>query len=229
MDRHALFRKHLSRLYTQLSFPFIFCLMGLSTHEGIMGRYIIHSELQLRNCCIFNVRLQPWPHSQLAHICSANNCFHICGDLSDIKHYMTILHIPFPPTKPLALQNFTCCTLQITATNKQNRYLPVPLIPPLPCHNPSPPPALAIPLPRPATQVEMLLCATFVLPNTRAFGGIFGTLPGPRAASEHQPGKVMPEPGHRAGTDPSAATTRAQGTNTARRKFLGIISPKAAA
>lgn len=44
-----------------------------------MGRCIIPSELQLSNCCIFNVTLQPWPRSQLPCIYSANNCFHIWG------------------------------------------------------------------------------------------------------------------------------------------------------
>lgn len=193
-----------------------------------MGRYIIHSELQLSNCCIFNVRLQPWPHNQLAHIYSANNCFHICGDFLD-KHYMTILHVPFFPTSPLTLQNFTCSILQTTATNKQNTYLPVPLILPLLRHNPSPSPALAVPLPRPATQVELVLCATFVITNTRASGGIFGTLPGPREAAECQPAEAKPEPGCRAGTDPSAVATRGQGTSMAGGRFLGITSPKATA
>lgn len=194
-----------------------------------MGRYIIHSELQLSNCCIFNARLQPWPHSQLARIYSANNCFHVCGDFLDIKHYMTILHVPFPPTSQLALQNFTCCILQTTATIKQNTYLPVPLIPLLPCHNPPPPLALAVPLLRPATQVELVLRATFVVTNTRASGGIFIIWPGPRAAAECQPVKAKPEPGHRAVIHPSAATTMGQGTNMAGGRFLGITSPKATA
>lgn len=120
-----------------------------------MGRCIIPSELQFSNCCIFNVPLQPWPRSQLAHIYSANNCFQSWGDFLDIRHYMTILHVPFPPTSPSALQNFTCCPLQTTATNKQST-LTSPLIPLLPCNNPSPPPILALPPPRPATQVELV-------------------------------------------------------------------------
>lgn len=194
-----------------------------------MGRYIIHSELQLSNCCIFNVRLQPWPHSQLAHIYSANNCFHICGDFPNIKHYMTVLHAPFPPTSPLALQNFTCSILQTTATKNQNTYLPVSLILLLPCHNPSPPLALAVALLRPATQVELVLRAIFVVTNTRASGSMFDTLPGPRAAAECQPAEAKPEPGHRAVTDPSAATTMGRGTNMAGRRFLGITSPEATA
>lgn len=63
----------------------------------------------------------------------------------------------------------------------------------------------------------------------RASGGIFGALPGPRAAAECQPAKAKLEPGHRAVIGPSAATTRGQGTNIAGRKFLGIMSPQATA
>lgn len=120
-----------------------------------MGRCIIPSELQFSNCCIFNVTLQPRPRSQLAHIYTANNCFHIWGDFLDIKHYMTMLQAPFPPTSPSALQNFTCCTFQTTATSKQSTFSG-PLIPLLPGNNPSPPPILAVPPPRPATQVELV-------------------------------------------------------------------------
>lgn len=106
--------------------------------------------------------------------------------------------------------------------------MPVPLILLLPCHNP-PPPVLAVPLPRPATQVELVLRVALLGTSTRASGGIFGTLPGPRAAAECQPAEAKPELGHRAVTDPTAATTRGQGTNMAGGRFLGITSPKATA
>jgi len=142
---------------------------------------------------------------------------------------MIILHVPFPPTSPLTLQNLTCCILQTTATNKQNTYLPVSLILLLPRHNPSPPPVLAVPTPRLATQVELVLCATFVVTNARASGGIRGILPGPRAAAEHQPAEAKPEPHHRAVTDPSAAIITGQGTNTAGGRFLLVTSPKTTA
>lgn len=110
--------------------------------------------------------------------------------------------------------------------NKQNAYLPVPLTILLLCNNSSPPLILAVPLPRPATQVELVLRAAFVVTNTGASGGIFGTLPGPRAAAECQPAEAEPDSDHKTVTDPSAATRDKQ---TAGRRFLGITSPKTTA
>lgn len=52
-----------------------------------------------------------------------------------------------PSTSPKTMQNFTCCTLQTTATNKQSPFTS-PLIPLLSGNNPSPPPILAVPPPK---------------------------------------------------------------------------------
>lgn len=87
-----------------------------------MGRCIIPRELQLSNCCIFNVALQPWPRSQLAHIDSANNCFHIWGIFLILSITWPCSMFLSPPTSPAASQNFTCCTLQTTATTKQSAF-----------------------------------------------------------------------------------------------------------